>query len=500
VESSGPDGQESSRARADRWQPRLADRAHAPMLRRLALAADPADARQTVFLLTALSGLAFWAAETGRGVDEDTLTDPEVIARYEQQGMHGSIFPVRRRIREALDQVSEAHRGVPVPPRAPGAAKRAYAHPYNPDDVDRLIRWAEAQRSNLKRHALLAILGCGLGAGLSRADLKTVTGTDVTTDPDGNVTVRVAGKAPRQVTVLRRYQTLLLDLARQAGGDWLVGPGLDPDRDDPLSWHWDQATQDSRTPDLTLRRARITWQCIHLALGTRLDVLAEAAGLASGQILGQQRLTQIAIEPDAVARRHLREATHPPDPTLPLAGRSESYTRTEITALLDWASTLSGTTVDPDRRRHTLAGLAAGLGTGLPRRDLEHVTGRDVTADPDTGEVTVTVTGGSAPRSITCLREHETLLLDVAQQAGDQSLVDGQFLQRRREATLPEGVPAPEQGRSRATWIRAHLASGTRLDTLIWSAGLTGPSNLHLAAQQLDPPTDSKRRRLLRGP
>lgn len=199
--------------RADRWQPRLANPAHAPMLRRLALAAEPITARQTVFLLTTLSGLAFWAAETGHRVSEATLTDPDLIARYEHVGMPGSIFPVRRRTREALDRISTAHRGVPAPPRPPGDAKRAYVHPYTPDDVDRLIRWGQAQRSNLKRHALLAILGCGLGAGLSRADLKTVTGTDVTGHPDGTVTIRVAGKAPRRVTVLRRYEALLLDLA-----------------------------------------------------------------------------------------------------------------------------------------------------------------------------------------------------------------------------------------------------------------------------------------------
>lgn len=66
--------------------------------------------------------------------------------------------------------------------------------------------------------------------------------------------------------------------------------------------------------------------------------------------------------------------------------------------------------------------------------------------------------------------------------------------------TLPDGIPAPEQRRSRATWTRAHLASGTRLDTLTSAAGLTGPSNLHLAVKELDPPTDPERRRLLRGP
>lgn len=88
-----------------------------PMLRRLALAADSGTARQALFLLTSLSGLAFWAAETGHDVNEDTLTDPALIGRYEQIGMPGSIFPVRRRVREALDRVSEAHRGVPVPAR-----------------------------------------------------------------------------------------------------------------------------------------------------------------------------------------------------------------------------------------------------------------------------------------------------------------------------------------------------------------------------------------------
>lgn len=222
------DGPEDPQTRAERWEPRLADPTYAPMLRRLALAAQPPTARQTVFLLTCLSGLAFWAAETGVRVDQDTLTDPELIARYEHHGMPGSIFPVRRRIREVLDRVSEAHRGVPTPPRPPGDAKRAYARPYDTDDVDRLVRWGQAQRSNLKRHALLAIIGCGLGAGLSRADLKTVNGTSVTAHPDGTVTVQVGGKAPREVTVLRRYETLLLGLRVRPPATGSLRPGCSP--------------------------------------------------------------------------------------------------------------------------------------------------------------------------------------------------------------------------------------------------------------------------------
>ncbi|MBC7677663.1 MAG: hypothetical protein H7233_01535 [Pseudorhodobacter sp.] len=486
-------GPESPAERAARWTPRLADPADAPLLRDLALAAGPADARTVVFILSALSGLAFWAADTGRTVTAESLTDPGVIARYEQVGMPGSSFPTRRRARDYLDRVSAAHRGGPAAPRPPGAPKRAYERPYTAPEVDALLRWAQGQPSNLKHHALLSVLALGLGAGLSTADARTVHGTDVSEEPNGRLTVRVGGPHPRLVPVRCRYERLLAGLAATAGGDWLVSPGMLPTRDGGARKEWEEAPKDPNVPGLTLRRCRVTWLCEHLAAGTRLDVLAQAAGLASGHILAQQRVPQLRPEPPADAAAALRDARHPPDPTKPLTGCSLAYTRTEITGLLAWASSHP----DPVLRDRLLSTLALGLGLGLRPGEHPHARDTAVTRDPETGAVTLTLNSGPSPRTVPCLREHESLLHHLA---ATGTLHRAAAAPAIPVGSPPDGLPRLTAKRCRATWTRAQLASGTRLDTLIRAAGLTGPSSLHLEAQALDPPDEQTRNRLLSEP
>lgn len=499
MEPTGPDGQESPRARAERWQPHLADPADAPMLRRLALAASPNNAADVRLMLAALSGLAFWAAETGWPVTDETLTDPDLVARYDRVGMPGSGHRFRRRTRRLLDRVGAAHREQALAPPTPGPPERADTKPYTDTDVDALIRWANGQRSDLKRHALLAIISTGLGAGLTTADLLTVHGPDIRTHPDGTVTVHVHGGKPRTVTVLRRYEHLLAGLAAHVRDGWLVAPGPPPASSTGLARQWERAQPNAAGPDLTLRRCAVTWQRDHLRLGTRLDVLAAAAGVGA-KGLADQRVPQLAPEPDSQATTRLRTAAHPPEPHQPLPRLPAAYTRNEIDALLAWAAAQPNT----QTRDYLLAILAVGLGTGL--RAAEHPTtlGTDVTTDPSSGALLLTV-HGTAPRTIPCLREHEDLLRAAAHRAGDRPIVQwtpaAGYERRAQRAALPDGRLLPLTAeRCRTTWLRAHLASGTRLDTLSRAAGLVTAGTLAALAAGLDPPNDTERRTLLRGP
>lgn len=60
------------------------------------------------------------------------------------------------------------------------------------------------------------------------------------------------------------------------------------------------------------------------------------------------------------------------------------------------------------------------------------------------------------------------------------------------------GVPKATARRCRATWIRAQLTSGTRLDTLLRAAGLNSQSRLDEWTPYLPSLIDLERRALLR--
>ena len=72
-----------------------------------------------------------------------------------------------------------------------------------------------------------ALVCLGAGAGLIRADLRGVRGTDVTCRSGGVIVTVRGGRAPRAVPVLARYHGRLLESAAFAGGQLLTG-GTDP--------------------------------------------------------------------------------------------------------------------------------------------------------------------------------------------------------------------------------------------------------------------------------
>lgn len=197
------------------------------------------------------------------------------------------------------------------------------------------------------------------------------------------------------------------------------------------------------------------------------------------------------------AARALRPDDAPPPP--PLAA---PYSRAKVLAYRAHALAEP----DPCRRHAVLAVLALAAGTGLPPHDILRTTGHHVRQDPTTGAVLIRVGTGSLAREIPCTGEHELDLLAAARRAGPRWTVDPDDARPTRErrrlavATTPPGQPPVSPRRGRATWLRAPLASGTRLHTLMTAAGLNSPSSLPALTAGLPPLTDVDRRAILRGP
>jgi hypothetical protein len=73
-----------------------------------------------------------------------------------------------------------------------------------PAQIDGYLTLASAQPTAARRMRAAGLVCLGAGAGLIRADLRTVCGTDITRR-SGGVVVAVNGTRPRAVPVLARY-------------------------------------------------------------------------------------------------------------------------------------------------------------------------------------------------------------------------------------------------------------------------------------------------------
>ena len=98
--------------------------------------------------------------------------------------------------------------------------------PYGPAQIDGYLALADAQPTAERRMRAAGLVCLGAGAGLIRADLREVRGTDVAYR-SGGVIVSVRGGRPRTMPVLARYHGRLLAAAASAGTGPICG-GTDP--------------------------------------------------------------------------------------------------------------------------------------------------------------------------------------------------------------------------------------------------------------------------------
>ena len=208
------------------WQPSSVPAAAAAFARQVVARAAPAGRDRAKNLLWAAGKLAGYG--TGLGLDPvpEVLLHPSVIERFTTcaPGLSG---PARRTLRTNLRFL--ARRVVPQlnPADAPLPRERAKV-PYTAAEIGGYLALADAQPAAARRTRAAALVCLGAGAGLIRADLRGVRGTDVIAR-SGGVIVTVRGARPRAVPVLARYHGRLLASAAFAGNELLTG-GTDPAR------------------------------------------------------------------------------------------------------------------------------------------------------------------------------------------------------------------------------------------------------------------------------
>jgi len=264
------------------WRPSSVSAEAAAFARAAVTAAGPLGRDRAKNLLWAASRLAGYGIGIGLEPVPGVLLHPSVIERFtaHSPGLSG---PARRTLRTNLRFI--ARQVVPdlCPADAPLPRERAKA-PYTAAEIAGFLALADAQPTAARRARAAGLVCLGAGAGLIRADLRGVRGTDICARSGGVLVTVHAGRRPRAVPVLARYHAPLLAAAAFAG-DRLITGGTDPGRHNISNPLTASLAGGSGLPALDTSRLRATWLAdVAQLLG--LATFLHAAGISCCQRLG----------------------------------------------------------------------------------------------------------------------------------------------------------------------------------------------------------------------
>jgi hypothetical protein len=285
-------------AAIDRWRPASVPEPAAAFARTVVRAAAPGGPARARALLWAAGKLATFGISVGLPVRPDVLLHPSVIERCAVLGAVEASPVARRTLRTNLRFL--AARVVPeICPRPAALPRERAKPPYSAVEITAYLALADAQPTVARRARAAGLVCLGAGAGLIRADLRSVRGVDVVRR-SGGVVVQVRGRRPRVVPVLARYHEPLLAAAAFAGDGPVTG-GFDPARRNLTTPLICALAGGADLPRLDTGRLRATWlrDCAaRLGLATFLH----AAGISCSQRLGDLVATlDVADEAGAVA-------------------------------------------------------------------------------------------------------------------------------------------------------------------------------------------------------
>ncbi len=301
----GDDGADLAAGYIARWRPSSLSPRAAAFARDVIAQVAPEGKERAKNLLRAAGKLADFGIGLGLDAAPEVLLHPSVAERFTRcaPGLSGV---ARRTLRTNLRFIGR--RVVPQLYPADMPLPREHAkEPYSPAEIAGYLALADAQPTPARRMRASGLICLGAGAGLIRADLRAVHGTDVTCR-SGGVIVTVRGARPRAVPVLARYHDLLLAAAASAGTGLICG-GTDPGRRNITTPLIRSLAGGGGLPRLDTSRLRATWLA-DVAQLPGLATFMHAAGITCSQRLGDLLAgLEPAGEQDAV--RLLGAARHP---------------------------------------------------------------------------------------------------------------------------------------------------------------------------------------------
>lgn len=265
----------------ERFTPRSVSCAAARFAKEVTVAASPPTPNRAKALLFAASRLASFGESVGLALTKEVLFHPSVIERCCWPGATTMSGPTRRTVRTNLRAIARALSCGPPPL----LLSREHAKlPYTAAEIACYLALADAQPTESRRMRAGALVGLSAGAGLVGADLKAVRGCDVARRFGAVVVTVAAGRRPRVVPVLARYDERLLAAARWADDRLLLGGTSSQRRNvtTPLTASLSGGTD---LAHLEIARLRATWLCEVAAL-IGLRAFMDAAGITCSQRLG----------------------------------------------------------------------------------------------------------------------------------------------------------------------------------------------------------------------
>lgn len=234
----------------------------------------------------ALRGLSRFADTRGVPASRECLLDYDVIEAFCVAGLPGARPSTKGTYRSALYRLAEAAHG-PAGQRATPFSGAKALPPYSRAERAELAAVAAAQRGPAKRASALALVVFGIGAGLRPGELVALRGGDVFRH-GRQVMVRVSGPSARVVPVTSRYAGRAWELARGAGSGFVFRPGPAGRSYKNFITNFARGlAADPAAPALSMRRARSTFICGHLAAGTPVPVLLAVTGIAEAGSLAR---------------------------------------------------------------------------------------------------------------------------------------------------------------------------------------------------------------------
>lgn len=249
----------------------------------------------------AVRGLWRFAESRGIPAGWEFWLDYDVIEAFCVTGLAGRAPATRGTYRSALYRLAMAVHGPPGQRPTPLAGAKA-PPPYSPAERAELAAAAAAQRDPVKRSSALAVIVFGIGAGLRPGELVTLRGGDVARH-GRRVTVQVAGPAARAIPVTSRYAGRAGELARRAGSGFVFRPGPAERGYKNFVTNFARALAAGPAgPALSMRRARSSFICDHLAAGTPLAELLAITGICEAESLARHARHVSGAPPKAVLR------------------------------------------------------------------------------------------------------------------------------------------------------------------------------------------------------
>jgi hypothetical protein len=264
------------------WRPSSVSPQAAGFARAVVTQTAPGGQERAKNLLWAAGRLADYGLGLGLEPVPRVLLHPSVIERFTAHAP-GLAGVTRRTLRTNLRFIARAVVPALAPADAPLPREHAKA-PYSPAEVDGYLALAAAQPTAARRMRAAGLVCAGAGAGLIRADLRAVRGSDITRRSGGVIAEVRGGRRPRAVPVLARYHEPLLAAAAFAGTGLVTG-GQDPARRNVTTPLIRALAGGTGLPRLDTSRLRATWLA-GCATQIGLATFMHAAGITCSQRLG----------------------------------------------------------------------------------------------------------------------------------------------------------------------------------------------------------------------